>query len=322
MKHEMTYDKELAKRGRKRAMARAKSYWQLYLFLIPAILYFGVFRYVPMAGIQIAFKDYNLVGGIWGSPWVGLKHFVRFFNSADCWMVIRNTLTISIMGLVFGFPLPIIIALLLNQTRSKRFAKVVQTVIYAPHFISAVIIVGMLSLFLAPSTGILNQILRLVTGDKTISIMFMGSTTMFPWIYVISEIWQNMGYNSIVYTAALSGVSPELHESAIVDGASVLQRIFYIDIPSIMPTIVILLIMNTGRVLTVGYEKIFLMQNPLNRTASEVISTYVYQQAFGASSVPNFSYSAAIGLFESVVSLTLLLIVNKIAKKYADMSLV
>ena len=180
MKHEMTYDKELAKRGRKRAMARAKSYWQLYLFLIPAILYFGIFRYVPMAGIQIAFKDYNPVGGIWGSPWVGLKHFIRFFNSADCWMVIRNTLTISIMGLVFGFPLPIIIALLLNQTRSKRFAKVVQTVIYAPHFISAVIIVGMLSLFLAPSTGILNQILRLVTGDKTISIMFMGSTTMFP----------------------------------------------------------------------------------------------------------------------------------------------
>lgn len=303
------------------AAARKKvlSYWQLYVFLIPCILYFAIFRYIPMGGLQMAFKDYNVIQGVWGSPWVGFKHFIRFFESPDCWNVIRNTLRISIMSLIFGFPLPILIALLLNQCRAKRFGKVVQTTIYAPHFISAVIIVGMLNLFLAPTSGVINKIIEKLGGE---AVMFMGSAPMFPWIYVISEIWQNTGYSSIVYTAALSGVSPELHESAIMDGASVWQRIRYIDLPSIMPTIIILLIMNTGRVLTVGYEKIFLMQNSLNLSASEVISTFVYKQSFGAISRPNFSYSAAIGFFESVVSLVLLIVVNKISQKYADMSLV
>ena len=312
-------DAEVKKRQRQKTIARAKSYWQLYLFLIPAILYFGIFRYIPMAGLQMAFKNYNVIQGIWGSPWAGFEHFIRFFNSPDCWMVIRNTLKISILSLIFGFPLPIIVALLINQTRSKKYGKVVQTTLYAPHFISAVIIVGMLNLFLAPSTGILNQLIVKLGGE---AVMFMGSAPLFPAIYVITEIWQNTGYSSIVYTAALSGVSPELHESAIMDGATIVQRIRYIDLPCIMPTIIILLIMNTGRVLTVGYEKIYLMQNSLNRSASEVISTYVYKQAFGSSSMPNFSYSAAIGFFESVVSLILLIIVNKISQKYADMSLV
>lgn len=300
-------------------LAKAKSYWQLYVFLIPCFLYFGIFRYAPMGGLQMAFKDYNVVQGVWGSPWVGLKHFIRFFESPDCWNVIGNTLKISILSLVFGFPLPILIALLLNQCRSKRFGKVVQTTIYAPHFISAVIIVGMLNLFLSPSSGVVNKIIEMFGGE---AVMFMGSASMFPAIYVISEIWQNTGYSSIVYTAALSGVSPELHESAIMDGATVWQRIRYIDLPSIMPTIIILLIMNTGRVLTVGYEKIYLMQNSLNLSASEVISTYVYKQSLGAATRPNFSYSAAIGFFESVVSLVLLIIVNKISAKVADMSLV
>ena len=312
-------DAEVKKRQRQKTIARAKSYWQLYLFLIPAILYFGIFRYIPMAGLQMAFKNYNVIQGIWGSPWVGFEHFIRFFNSPDCWMVIRNTLKISILSLIFGFPLPIIVALLINQTRSKKYGKVVQTTLYAPHFISAVIIVGMLNLFLSPSTGILNQLIVKLGGE---AVMFMGSAPLFAAIYVITEIWQNTGYSSIVYTAALSGVSPELHESAIMDGATIVQRIRYIDLPCIMPTIIILLIMNTGRVLTVGYEKIYLMQNSLNRSASEVISTYVYKQAFGSSSLPNFSYSAAIGFFESVLSLILLVIVNKIAQKYADMSLV
>lgn len=312
-------DAEVKKRQRQKTIARAKSYWQLYLFLIPAILYFGIFRYIPMAGLQMAFKNYNVIQGIWGSPWAGFEHFIRFFNSPDCWMVIRNTLKISILSLIFGFPLPIIVALLINQTRSKKYGKVVQTTLYAPHFISAVIIVGMLNLFLSPSTGILNQLIVKLGGE---AVMFMGSAPLFAAIYVITEIWQNTGYSSIVYTAALSGVSPELHESAIMDGATIVQRIRYIDLPCIMPTIIILLIMNTGRVLTVGYEKIYLMQNSLNRSASEVISTYVYKQAFGSSSMPNFSYSAAIGFFESVVSLILLIIVNKISQKYADMSLV
>ena len=312
-------DAEVKKRQRQKTIARAKSYWQLYLFLIPAILYFGIFRYIPMAGLQMAFKNYNVIQGIWGSPWAGFEHFIRFFNSPDCWMVISNTLKISILSLIFGFPLPIIVALLINQTRSKKYGKVVQTTLYAPHFISAVIIVGMLNLFLSPSTGILNQLIVKLGGE---AVMFMGSAPLFAAIYVITEIWQNTGYSSIVYTAALSGVSPELHESAIMDGATIVQRIRYIDLPCIMPTIIILLIMNTGRVLTVGYEKIYLMQNSLNRSASEVISTYVYKQAFGSSSMPNFSYSAAIGFFESVVSLILLVIVNKISQKYADMSLV
>lgn len=298
---------------------RMISNWQLYLFLVPAILYFVIFRYVPMAGVQIAFRDYNPIDGIWGSPFVGLKHFLRFFNSADCWMVIGNTLKISLINLIAGFPIPIMLALLLNTVRNQKFKKVVQTTIYAPHFISAVVIVGMINLFLSPTSGIINKFITMFGGSPQ---MFMGSAVAFPAIFVISEIWQTMGYSSIVYIAALSGVSPELHESAIVDGATVWQRIRFIDFPSIMPTIIILLIMNAGRILTIGYEKIYLMQNTLNRTGSEVISTYVYKQAFGASGIPNFSYASAIGLFESVVSLAMLLLVNYIASKYSDTSLI
>lgn len=302
----------------KSVLAKMKAYWQLYLFLVPAILYFAIFRYAPMGGLQMAFRDYNPVGGVWGSPWAGMKHFIRFFESPDCFMVIGNTLKISLLNLVCGFPIPIILALLLNQTRGQRFKKIVQTTIYAPHFISAVIIVGMLNLFLSPSSGVVNKAIEKLGGEP---VMFMGSAALFPAVFVLSEIWQSMGYSSIVYIAALSGVSPELHESAIVDGATVWQRIRFIDLPSIMPTIIILLIMNSGRILTIGYEKIFLMQNSLNRSASEVISTYVYRQAFGAQ-LPNFSYAAAIGMFESIVSLILLIIVNHLAKKYSDTSLV
>lgn len=298
---------------------RMLSHWQLYLFLIPAIIYFLIFRYIPMAGVQIAFRDYNPVNGIWDSPWAGFKHFVRFFHSNDCWMVIGNTLKISIINLLAGFPIPIILAFLLNTVRNQRFKKVVQTTIYAPHFISAVVIVGMINLFLSPTSGVINKLISMFGGMPQ---MFMGSAAAFPVIYVLSEIWQGMGYNSIVYIAALSGVSPELHESAIVDGASIWQRIRFIDFPSIMPTIIILLIMNSGRILTIGYEKIYLMQNALNRVGSEVISTYVYKQAFGASGLPNFSYASAIGLFESVVSLAMLLLVNHIASKYSETTLI
>ncbi|MEG7531883.1 MAG: ABC transporter permease subunit, partial [Hungatella sp.] len=208
---------------------------------------------------------------------------------------------------------------LLNMVRNQKFKKVVQTTIYAPHFISAVVIVGMINLFLSPTSGIINKFIAMFGGTPQ---MFMGDAGAFPAIFVISEIWQTMGYNSIVYIAALSGVSPELHESAIVDGATAWQRIRYIDLPSIMPTIIILLIMNAGRILTIGYEKIYLMQNTLNRAGSEVISTYVYKQAFGASGLPSFSYASAIGLFESVVSLAMLLLVNYIASKYSDTSLI
>lgn len=302
-----------------RILNKMKSCWQLYVFLIPAVLYFAVFRYAPMGGLTMAFSNYNPVAGLFKSPWVGFQHFIRFFQSPDCFVVIGNTLKISILNLLFGFPIPILLALLINQTRNMRFKKVVQTTIYAPHFISMVIIVGMLNLFLSPTSGIINKFLGLFGHEP---VMFMGNAALFPAVYIISEIWQTMGYNSIVYIAALSGVSPELHESAIVDGATVWQRIRYIDLPSIMPTIVVLLIMNSGRILTIGYEKIFLMQNSLNRASSEVISTYVYRQAFGAVGLPNFSYATAIGLFESGVSLIMLLIVNHIASKYSDTSLV
>ncbi len=303
----------------KKTMLQVKRHWQLFIFMIPAVLYFIIFRYVPMVGIQIAFRDYNPILGFFDSTWVGLKHFIRFFNTTDCLMVIGNTLKISFLNLILGFPIPIILALMINQTKNLKFKKVVQTVIYAPHFISAVIIAGMLRLFLSPTSGIINTIIVALGGEAQ---MFMGSASAFPWIYVLSEIWQGMGYSSIVYVAALSSVSPELHESAIVDGATMFQRIKYIDFPSIVPTIIIILIMNAGRILTIGYEKIYLLQNTLNRTGSEVISTYVYKQAFGASGVPNFSYSTAIGLFESVVSLVMLLLVNHFARKYSETSLI
>lgn len=314
------------KRSRKSSATTSKrswkyyvaTYWQLYLFLVPAILYFVIFRYVPMAGVQMAFRNYNAIGGVWGSPWVGLDHFIRFFNSPDCLKVIGNTLKISILNLVCGFPVPIILALFLNQTRNLRFKKIVQTTIYAPHFISAVIIVGMLNLFLSPTSGVINLIIQKFGGTP---IMFMASPELFPVIYILSEIWQNMGYSSIVYVAALSSVSPELHESATVDGATMWQQIRYIDFPSILPTVVILLILSAGRILTVGYEKIYLMQTALNLSASEIISTYVYKQSFGSVGLPNFSYSAAIGLFESVVSLVVLVMVNKFAKRYSEISL-
>lgn len=293
--------------------------WQLWALMLPGIIFFIIFRYVPMAGVQIAFKDFNPVQGIWGSPWIGFEHFRRFFDSTDCWLIIGNTLKISLLNLVLGFPLPILIALLLNQTRSMKFKKIVQTTIYAPYFISAVVISGMIILFLSPTSGVINKVIEMMGGD---AVMFMAKPEAFPWIYVISDIWQNAGYNSIVYIAALAAVSPELHESAVVDGATTWQRIRFIDFPSILPTAVVLLIMNSGRVLTIGFEKIYLLQNQLNRTGSEVISTYVYKTGFGAlTGLPDFSYAGAIGLFESIVSLVVLVAVNKLSSKFSETTL-
>lgn len=310
----------------KKAKAPRKSFkvifqhnWQLWTLMIPGALIFIIFRYLPMTGIQIAFKNFNAIGGIWGSPWVGFEHFVRFFTSSECWLILGNTLKISVLGLVLGFPLPIMIALLLNQTRNLKVKKVVQTTIYAPYFISVVVVSGMIMLFLSPSSGVINKIIEFFGGDAQ---MFMASPEAFPWIYVISDIWQNAGYNSIVYIAALAAVGPELHESAVVDGATTWQRIRFIDFPCILPTAVILLIINSGRVLTIGFEKIYLLQNTLNRTGSEVLSTYVYKVAFGKlSGIPDFSYGTAIGLFESVISLIIILAVNKISSKVSETSL-
>lgn len=292
--------------------------WQLYVFLLPAVIYFVVFRYVPMAGVQIAFKDYVAPLGIWGSPWVGFEHFQRFFNTTDLWLILKNTIVLNVYNLLIGFPIPIILALMLNQTRNQKFKKVVQTTVYAPHFISVVVIAGMIKMFLAPSTGIVNMGLEALGME---SVFFMAKPEFFKPIYIISDIWQNAGYSTIVYMAALAAVGPELHESALVDGATTFQRIRYIDFPCILPTAITLLILNAGRMLTIGFEKIYLLQNELNRVSSEVISTYVYKVGFGAlTGLPDFSYAAAIGLFESIVSLIILLTVNRLAAKYSETS--
>lgn len=293
----------------------ALRHWQLYVLLLPLIVFFIIFKYVPMYGIQIAFRDFSPTLGFWNSPWVGAQHFLRFFSSPDFKIVIKNTLSISLLNLAFGFPLPIIISLLLNQVRATRYKHLVQNMIYAPYFISTVVMVGILQAFLSPSTGIINQILIKLGGE---SVFFMGEPQYFKAIYVISEIWQTSGWGTVIYLAALSGVSPDLYEAAVVDGATKWQRLIRIDLPSIMPTAIIQLILSTGKMFSIGYEKIFLMQNSLNRTVSEVISTYEYKQGIMQS---QFGYSAAIGLFNAVINLVILLTVNYLANKYSETSL-
>ena len=248
--------------------------WQLYVLLLPTLLYFATFHYGPMFGVQIAFKDYLAVKGIWGSPWVGFKHFDRFFSSYNFTIVLKNTLFLSILQIIFSFPVPVILALLLNQLRNKRFKTFVQTATYAPHFISTVVLVGMMYIFCSPATGIINHIITALGGK---SIYFFAESGWFRPLYILSGIWQNAGWGSIIYLAALSGIDPTLHEAAMADGATKLQRVFHIDIPGILPTVVVMLILEAGRVMNIGFEKAFSMQTPLNLDMSEVISTYVYQ---------------------------------------------
>ncbi len=292
-----------------------KANYFLYLFLLPATIHIVVFSYVPMYGIQIAFKDFFAFKGIEGSPWVGLKHFVTFFESPRFLTLLSNTLTISLYSLVAGFPMPIVLALLLNYTPKQGLKRFTQTVSYAPHFISIVVMAGMINVFLSPRSGFINTILGFFGSDP---IFFMGNPAAFKHVYVWSGVWQSMGWSSIIYLAALSGVSPELHEAAIIDGANKLQRIWHIDIPTIMPTMVILLVMNFGSVMNVGYEKAFLLQNSLNINTSEIISTYTYKIGLQQA---QYSYSTAIGLFNNVINLVLLVSVNKIAKVLSGSSL-
>lgn len=289
--------------------------WQLYVFLIPTILYFLVFRYYPMYGLQIAFRNYKASKGIWGSQWVGFKNFQRFFATADFFQLLENTLAISVGNLLISFPVPIILALLLNQLPSKGYKKVVQTVIYAPHFISTVVMVGIIFLFFSPSSGIINHMIVALGGQ---SIHFMAEADMFRPLYIGSEIWQGAGWGSILYLAALASINPELHEAAVVDGANKFQRVLHIDIPGILPTVVIMFILNSGKVMAVGFEKAYLMQTSLNISTSEIIATYVYKRGLLNS---QFSFSAAVGMFESVINLVLLVTVNFISRKVSDSSL-
>ena len=288
---------------------RVKRHWQLYLLLLLPLVWLIIFNYVPMYGAQIAFKKYIITKGIAGSPWIGLDNFERFLNSAKFELVIINTIVLSFYQLIGSFPFPIILALGLNQVRQKAFKKTVQLVTYAPHFISMVVLVGIMIQVFHPRIGLTAFIAGMLEVDAP---NWMGSRSAFPHVYVGSGLWQNVGFRAIIYLAVLATIDPTLHEAAIVDGANKLQRMWYIDLPGLLPTAVVLLVLQTGRVLNISFEKIYLMQNPINIRVSEVISTYVYKVGL-LSPVLDFSYATAIGLLQGVVSLFLIVSVNKLA---------
>jgi putative aldouronate transport system permease protein len=288
--------------------------YQLYLFLLPALIYFIVFHYLPMYGILIAFKDFIATKGIMGSPWVGFKHFERFFESFQFWTLIKNTLGLSVIQLIVGFPLPIFLALMLNQIRSEKYKRFVQTVVYAPHFISVVVLAGMIFVFFS-NNGLINNIILLFGGDP---ISFMAKPEWFKPLYIASGVWQETGWAAIIYLAALAGVSPELHEAAVMDGANKWQRIFHVDIPAIMPTAVILLILSVGGIMNIGFEKAYLLQTPMNQPSAEIIPTYVYKMGLQQA---QYSFAAAVGLFNAVINLILLIAVNKFSKKLSGTGL-
>ncbi len=283
--------------------------------ILPVLVYFIIFHYVPMYGILLAFKDYKIKLGILGSPWVGLKYFERFFSTYNFWNLIQNTLTLSVYSLLVGFPIPIIFALCLNYLRKRRLKKTVQMISYAPHFISTVVICSMITMFTTQNTGVFN-VLRGLVGLESID--FMAVPKLFKHIYVWSGVWQGMGWSAIIYVSALAGVDPELHEAAIMDGATKIQRMRHIDIPSIKSTIIMLFILRMGSLMSVGFEKVYLLQNSLNRPASEIISTYVYKVGL----IDNdYGYSTAVGLFNTLINVILLVGANVISKKVADESL-
>ena len=294
---------------------RMRENMDLWFFVLPGMIITLVFSYVPLYGLQIAFRRYSPKRGIWGSTWVGLQYFTRYFNGPYFWSTLSNTFLLSVYSLAAGFPIPIILALLLNAFRHKRYRKVIQTVTYAPNFISTVVMAGMLLLFLSPTSGLVNKLIGSFGGQP---IHFMAQKSMWRHIYVWSGVWQNTGWNSVIYFAALAGVSPELHEAAIVDGATKWQRIRYIDFPAIIPTATILLILNCGSILSVGFEKAYLLQNDLNLSVSEIISTYTYKVGLIQN---DLSYSTAIGLCNSVVNAVLLIIVNWVSDKLSGNSL-
>lgn len=292
-----------------------RKHWQFYLLIIPAVLYFLIFKYIPMVNAVIAFKDYSVVKGIWHSPWAGFKHFNLFFNNPQFWVLMKNTLFLSLYQIGIGFPVPILLALALNEVRNGIFKRAVQLVTYAPYFISTVVMVSMIMLLLSPRLGVINIILQSFGLD---TINFLGIPSMFRSVYVWSDVWQGAGYSAVIYLAALAGVDPSLYEAAKVDGASRFQKIIHIDIPGIMPAAVIILILSVGNIMSVGFEKIYLLQNPLNLETAEIIATYVYK--IGLLNA-NFSFATAVGLFNSVVNLILLLLVNAIAKRISSTSL-
>ena len=287
----------------------------LYVMLLFPIAIAIIFRYVPIGYLAIAFKDYNFVDGLFGSPWVGLKWFTKFFTYRKFGLIFGNTLRISFGSLLFGFPAPIIFALLLNETQNMRFKKAVQTISYLPYFVSTVIVVGMMNQLVSPTTGFINEVIRAMGHD---TVMFNTEPQYFLPMYIISGIWSSLGYSSILYLSALAGISQELYEAAEVDGAGRFGKMIHVTLPGILPTIMILLLMRLGTLITVGFEKAYLMQNDLNLKASEIIGTFVYKQGIVRM---EYSYSAAVDLFQSVVNIVLVTLFNTISRKAADISL-
>ena len=292
-------------------------YWQMYLLLIPVIVYYVVFKYMPMVGAQIAFKNFSFRKGIWGSAWVGMAHFERFFSSSQAISIIWNTLYLGFLTIIFCFPMPIILALIVNEIRSERLKNSLKTVTYAPHFVSTIVVVGMMMSMCSPSTGIIN-IVAVKMGLFEDALYLMGSAKYFRTMYIISQIWKDTGWNAIIFISALSAVDTTLYEAAEVDGANRWQQLINITLPSILPTIIVMLILETGKVLNIGFEKVYAMQNDLNLSVSEVISTFTYKQ--GLENL-EYDYATAIGLFNSVVSFTMLMLVNGISKKFSETSL-
>ena len=292
--------------------ARLKDNWQLYVMLLIPLVLTIIYKYIPMWGIQIAFRDYKAARGIFGSQWVGLQWFKRFFSSPNCIRMIKNTFLLSLFSLLWSFPVPIILALALNQLRFKKLKTTVQTIMYAPHFISIMIVCGMLRIFLSPSGGLIN----LIAGT---SIDFLSEAKAFRTIYIASGIWQDAGWGVIIYMATLAGVDNSLYEAAKIDGATMFQRIWNIDVPALVPMIVLNLIMSAGGLMNIGFEKVWLLQTDLNKATSDVIAVYVYQQGIENA---KYSYSTAVGLFNTAVNLLLLFIVNRIASKASDVDFV
>lgn len=290
---------------------RLLDHWQLYAMLLIPVVLTLIYKYVPMYGIQIAFRDFK-TGSMWKAKWVGLQWFKRFFNSPNCFRMIKNTLVLNFYGLLWGFPIPVILALMINQLRFQRFKRVTQTVLYAPHFISIMVVCGMIRIFLSPSGGLINLLL----GSN---IDFLTEAGAFRTIFIASGIWQDAGWGIIVYMATLSNIDTSQYEAAKIDGASMFQRIKNIDIPELIPIMVLQLIMSAGGIMNVGFEKVWLLQTDLNKATSDVISVYVYQQGIEGT---RYSYATAIGLFNTAVNLLLLIVVNKMAKKLSDVSFV
>ncbi len=311
----MSKDKDNAEKLQKpfgvRLKKDFKKNWQLWIMLLPAIIYIFIFNYVPMYGVQLAFRDYNFSAGLTGGDWVGFKYFKQYFESASFIPTLRNTFLISLTSIIVGFPAPIILAMIINQIKNEKWKKVVQTTVYIPYFISVVVMVSMINILFKNDSGVVSNFLKMIhlVGQD---VNILGKESAFIPLYVLTGVWQSMGWNSIIYIAALSSVDTQLYDACKIDGANRWQTMINIDFPAIIPTIMILLILNMGGILNVGFDKIFLMQNSLNLGASEVISTYVYNVGIKSS---QFSFGSAVGLFNTVVNFVFLIITNKISKK-------